>query len=275
MDLYLLLNSPTKLFDSHCHLDSLDEDILINTIEESKNLEKIISVSVNFNSIQKNLDILNKFPQKVKVYAGVDPEIYIHGSILFNNFSILPEIIGENLNNIVVKNIEKITGIGETGLDFYWLATNKSISQQEMNKSKKFQVELFEIQIALAKNLKLPLSIHSRGAEKDVFKILKKSGAKGIFHSYTGDFQTAKKILDNGFGLGINGIITFPKAAELRDTYKKLLKGKNLNVPEDFFKNGIFFETDSPFLSPQEKRGKINTPANTEIIFKEFLKIIS
>ena len=129
-------------------------------------------------------------------------------------------------------------GIGEIGLDYHYDFAPRDV-----------QRAVFTAQLALARERQLPVIIHTREATDDTFAILKGvEGIEGVFHCFTGDTAMARRALDIGFYLSYAGIVTFPKAAELRDTLKI--------VPAD----RLLIETDSPYLAPVPHRGKRNEP---------------
>jgi TatD DNase family protein len=130
-------------------------------------------------------------------------------------------------------------GIGEIGLDYHYDFAPRDVQQA-----------VFAAQVALARERRLPVIIHTREAADDTFAILKEArGIHGVFHCFTGDTAMARRALDLGFYLSYAGIVTFPKASELRDTLKV--------VPAD----RLLIETDSPYLAPVPHRGKRNEPA--------------
>jgi TatD DNase family protein len=131
--------------------------------------------------------------------------------------------------------------IGEIGLDYHY-----DFSPREA------QREVFREQIRLARDLRLPIVIHTREAEDDTFLIMREERADetgGVFHCFTGDREMAKRCLDLGFHLSLAGIVTFPRALELKEVARL--------VPID----RLLVETDSPFLAPVPHRGKRNEPA--------------
>ncbi|MBZ4188463.1 TatD family hydrolase [Niabella beijingensis] len=145
-----------------------------------------------------------------------------------------------------LKQIEQLltrrpfVAIGETGLDFYWDLTFKEQ-----------QVAAFEQQIEWALAYQLPIVIHSRESTDDCLEIIKKftpKGLKGIFHCFGGTLTQAQAITDQGFYLGIGGVLTFKKSG-LDQVLKQL--------PLD----QIVLETDAPYLAPVPFRGKRNEPA--------------
>ena len=132
--------------------------------------------------------------------------------------------------------------LGEIGLDYHYDFAPREAQQ-----------EVFREQIRLAKRRRLPVVIHTREAEEETFRILEEETARdtgGVFHCFTGDRDMARRVLDIGFHLSLAGIVTFPRALELKEVAKM--------VPID----RLLIETDSPFLAPVPHRGKRNEPAN-------------
>ena len=130
-------------------------------------------------------------------------------------------------------------GVGEIGLDYHYDFSPRDVQHQ-----------VFRAQIQLAKRLDLPVIIHTREATDDTFRILEEEGAaRGVFHCFTGDVAMARRALAIGFHLSYAGILTFPKAGELREAAKI--------TPTD----RLLSETDAPFLAPVPHRGKRNEPA--------------
>jgi TatD DNase family protein len=132
--------------------------------------------------------------------------------------------------------------VGEIGLDYHYDFSPRDVQQR-----------VFRSQIQLARALRLPIVIHTREAEEDTFRILDEEGARevgGVFHCFTGDRDMARRSLDIGFHLSLAGIVTFPRALELKEVARM--------VPLD----RLLIETDSPFLAPVPHRGKRNEPAH-------------
>jgi TatD DNase family protein len=131
--------------------------------------------------------------------------------------------------------------LGEMGLDYHYDFAPRDVQRQ-----------VFAAQVELAVELDLPVAIHTREAGPDTFEILRHSGAgrvRGVMHCFTGTASDATQALDLGFYLSIPGIVTFPKAAALRD------------VVRDLPLERILVESDSPYLAPVPHRGKRNEPA--------------
>jgi TatD DNase family protein len=136
--------------------------------------------------------------------------------------------------------------LGEIGLDYHYDFSPRAA-----------QRTVLRAQIGLARQLGLPIVIHTREAEDDTFAILDEEGASevgGVFHCFTGDRPMARKALDRGFHISLSGIVTFPKALELQQVARE--------VPLD----RLLIETDSPFLAPVPHRGTRNEPAHVAVV---------
>ncbi len=254
------------LFDSHAHINSKDYDSDIQEVisrAENAGVLKVIDIAVDLDSSKKSVELSKRFQGKVFSIVGIDPDIILPISELHNP-DLKVEAVFNELSTLIESNSEFIIGIGESGVDNYWLKqSDLSVSEQEALIRK--QIELLDVHVELAKKFDLPLSIHSRGYEQELISYLKGKGVRGVFHSFTGTYETAKDILNNDFGLGVNGIITFKSAESLREIYRRVL-GRKINEPIDLYSKNVYLETDSPFLSPD--RGERNEPANIAKIFE-------
>ena len=219
------------MIDSHCHLDH--EHLIANldqVIANSKNvgLEKLLTICTTLQSYEKITNIVKKDPMIFGTFG-------IHPHETKNNDVSKDEIITKiNLNN-------KIIGVGETGLDFYY-----------NNSDKDLQIKSFQKHIDAAKDLNIPLIIHSRNAEGETYDILKKNHSnklKILMHCFTGSTEFATKLLPLNAFFSASGIITFKNSLNLQETFKMIPK------------NRLLIETDSPYLSPVPYRGKKNEPA--------------
>lgn len=139
----------------------------------------------------------------------------------------------------------KVVAIGEIGLDYFHDRAPHDAQER-----------LFREQLALARELKLPVVIHSREAQDDTVRILRDAarGQPGIMHSFSGDWAYAEACLEVGFMLSFSGPVTFSRATELHEVVRR--------VPLD----RLLTETDSPFLSPHPLRGKRNEPARARLV---------
>ncbi len=219
------------MIDSHCHLDH--EPLLSNLnsiIERSKSvgITKILTICTTLNSFEKIREIVQK------------------DNIIYGTYGIHPH---ETKNNVVnselivneIRNNNKIIGVGETGLDFYY-----------NNSDKETQIKSFETHIAASIELNIPLIVHSRNAENETLEILKKfknKDLKILMHCFTGSKNFAKDLLDLNAYFSASGIITFKNSLDLQKTFQFIPLEK------------LLIETDSPFLSPEPNRGKKNEPS--------------
>lgn len=268
------------LFDSHCHLNALqyipDIQEVVSRLEGS-NVEFVIDMSTDLNSCRNSLELSKKYPGKIYSALGIDPEVFIPGSELFDpNFDI--EFGIEILDDLIENNSDQVMMVGETGMDNYWLEKMDKIDNEKMKianftkeDSHEKQQYLFEEHIKLSKKHNLPLSIHSRGMVDDCIIFLERiGGASGVFHSLTNDYpdeegfyDQVKKILEMGFYIGLNGIITYKSAELMRNVFKKVFSekwkgesrkaGKGLTKQEflrTLYEAGFVLETDGPFLVP-------------------------
>ena len=219
------------MIDSHCHLDyePLFENIN-SVIERSKaiGIKKLLTICTTLESFKKIKVLLNKDP------------------MIFGTYGIHPHETENNVVNkkTIMNNInenKKIIGIGETGLDFFYNHSNKTR-----------QIDSFKEHIEASIELKKPIIIHSRNAEKETFDILnsyKSNEMKILMHCFTGSLDFSKKLLSLGAFFSASGIITFKNSLELQNTFK--------TIPFD----KLLVETDSPFLAPTPMRGKKNEPS--------------
>ncbi len=231
------------MIDSHCHLD---HEPLINDIENVINrskdngVEKLLTISTTTKSYKNILKIIN-----------IDPIIF--GTIGIHPHDSESDIMSLDFLINEAKKNNKIIGIGETGLDYYY-----------ENSDKNKQLESFNTHIKASINLKYPLIIHSRNAEEDTLKILKKnhnSDLKPLMHCFTGSKSFAEKLLNIGAYFSASGIITFKNSHELQETFKY--------IPND----RILIETDSPFLAPVPMRGKKNEPSFIKYTLKKIAEL--
>jgi TatD DNase family protein len=139
----------------------------------------------------------------------------------------------------------KVVGIGETGLDYYRLG-DRTVAHME------WQRERFRVHIRTARQVRMPLIVHTRSASDDTLAILREEGAEaasGVFHCFTETMAVARAALELGFMVSFSGIVTFRNAEDLRDVVRF--------VPLD----RCLIETDSPYLAPVPYRGKVNNPS--------------
>ncbi len=212
------------LIDTHCHLSKEDYDNIDEVIDNNKKalVNKIVVSGCSKESIKEVMVLKDKYDM-VYVTLGFHPEYA--DIITVNDLNYLRNLLKE----------KKVVGIGEIGLDYHYTKENKDK-----------QLWLFEEQLKIAYDYNLPVVIHSRDATMDTINILKKYKVRGIIHCFSGSLETANIYIGMGFLLGIGGVVTF-KNSKLKDVVK------NISL------NNIVLETDSPYLTPEPFRGKVNS----------------
>jgi TatD DNase family protein len=225
------------VIDSHCHLaDEVFAPDLDAVIERARaaGLERalVILEGGNANEATQAHRLAQLWPE-VRVSIGVHPH-------MAHQFAADPARAA-----VVVRDQIAATpaarAVGEIGLDYHYDYSPRDVQQA-----------VFRAQLAVARDLDLPVVIHTREADDDTIALLSAEGnsaLRGVLHCFTGTPALAAAGLELGFYISLAGIITFPKAAELRDTVRQ--------VPLD----RLLTETDSPFLAPVPHRGKRNEPA--------------
>jgi TatD DNase family protein len=219
------------MIDSHCHLD---HEPLLSNLDEIIKRSKVVGIN-------KILTICTTLDSFIKI-----KEIVKKDEIIFGTYGIHPheaknDKVKSQLIIKEIRNNEKIIGIGETGLDFYYNYSDKLD-----------QLKSLEEHINASIELDMPLIIHSRNAEKetlDIFNSYKNNNLKILMHCFTGSTEFAKNLLDLNAYFSASGIITFKNSIELQETFKTIPLKK------------LLIETDSPFLAPVPNRGKKNEPS--------------
>ena len=224
----------TSFIDTHCHLDKLDstpEEAIIEA--KQAGVQRMVTVSVDEPSLDFVSSIVQQFPE-------------VYGSVGFHphDAAELTEDLEQKIRKLALEE-KKLIAIGETGLDYHYMYSSAEVQQQ-----------VFSKQLQLAVELNLPVIMHSREAETDTLNILQEIPVLplGVAHSFTSSFERAKTLVEMGWYLGINGIVTFKNAEDLREVVSWL--------PLD----RLLLETDSPFLAPTPFRGKPNKPAHIPAI---------
>ena len=235
----------TSFIDTHCHLDKLDSTPEEAVIEaKDAGVQRMLTISVDEPSLDFVLNAVLQFPE-------------VYGSVGFHphDASAMTDTLLNKIRQLA-QTEDKLLAIGETGLDYHYLYSPVEVQQQ-----------VFRQQLMLAEELDLPVVLHSREAEADTLNILREIPVKslGVAHSFTSSIEMAHELVEMGWYLGINGIVTFKNAEDLREVVRWLPLDKML------------LETDSPFLAPIPFRGKPNKPAHIPAIatFVAELKNIS
>ena len=219
------------MIDSHCHLD---QEPLFKNIEDVLKRSKEVG-------IEKLLTICTTLDSFVKIKQLVKKDDIIYGTYGIHPHEAKNDKVTTKLIIDEINQNEKIIGIGETGLDFYYNFSDK-----------KDQIKSFEEHINASIELNMPLIIHSRNAEKqmlEIFNQYKNYDLKILMHCFTGSKKFAESLLDLNAYFSASGIITFKNSIDLQETFKSIPLEKTL------------IETDSPYLAPVPNRGKKNEPS--------------
>lgn len=226
-----------KYIDCHCHIEEeifdKDRTEIINGCKDTI----IINCSGKPESNRKALELAKKF-KNIKVCLGLYPidVCEMHEKEFWDELKFIEE------------NKEKIVGIGEVGLDFYWVKEDEK---------RYLQTERFKEIIWLANKLNLPLNVHSRNAEKEILAMLSKMcHVPVMLHSFGGELELAQFGAKQGFFFSVAPII--------------LRSNKHRKMVEALPIQNLLTETDSPYLGPTQER---NDPRNIPIVVEEIAKI--
>ena len=226
------------LVDTHCHVLSEYYENIEEVVRRAKAsfVEMIIVNGVDGQSNKEVLEIVSKY-DIVYGAIGIQPENV--------------EMATEEDFDFIEKHIcdDKILAVGEIGLDYHYDGDREK------------QKYVFKRQLEIAKKYQKPVIVHSRDCIQETYDILKVSGVKGIMHCYSGSVEMAREFCKIGFYLGIGGIVTFKNAVKL------------IEVIKDVSLEYIVLETDSPYLTPEPYRGKVNEPANVNVILQKICDV--
>jgi TatD DNase family protein len=234
------------MIDTHCHLylpefDADRDEIIARAMRAG--VEKFFLPNIDSSSITSMLSLSEKYSEKCYPMMGLHPcsvkenwedEVLLAEKYLFKRDDL------------------KFWGIGETGLDYYWDRT--FVAEQKEN---------FQVHIDWAKQLKLPLIIHSRESTDDCISMvanIKDDHLRGIFHCFSGTIEQALQIIELGFYLGIGGVVTFKNSG-----LDKVIHQLDLDH--------VVLETDSPYLAPVPHRGKRNESSYLRLVAERIAAI--
>ncbi len=229
------------LIDTHSHINMIEnisiEEVIRNANEN--NVRKIIVPAASISDIDDVFELSIKY-ENIYCYLGIHPE-----EVQDWSDEILDKIRDYSKSN-------KVVGIGEIGLDYYWDKSNIEA-----------QKEIFIKQIKLANELNLPMNIHDREAHKDTFDILKEynKSSKVIMHCFSGSIEFAKECIKEGWYIALGGVVTFKNAKKMKEVA--------IEIPLD----KLLLETDAPYLTPVPYRGKENQPAYVRYTAEEIANL--
>ncbi len=222
----MIINTHSHIYDEAFDTDR--EEVFQSALNEDVTM--MLLPNTDESSVKPMMDFYEKHPYNTRVMMGLHPE------------SVKKDYIKKLslIENEIHHDDKAFVGIGEIGLDFYWDDTFK-----------KEQIEVLTEQLRWAKDLKLPVSIHTRNAFPEMFKVLdheQDGRLTGVMHCFNGTFDEAKTAISYGFHLGLGGVVTY-KNCGVKDYLK------------DIQMQWIVLETDDPYLPPVPYRGKRNEPA--------------
>lgn len=211
------------IFDTHAHYDDkkFDDDRLeLLHHLPTQGVDRIVNQGTNLETSRQSLLLAEKY-NYIYAAVGVHPEC-------------LDTVQDDTLEQIaILAQHPKAVAIGEIGLDYYYEDIPKNLQQS-----------VFESQLALSKELNMPITVHDREAHGDTLALLKKYKPKGIVHCFSGSVEMAREIIKLGMYIGIGGVITFKNAR------------KTVEVVQDIPLERLVLETDAPYLAPVPFRGK-------------------
>lgn len=232
-----------KFIDTHAHIyDVAFMENVVEYIDRAKhaNVDAVYLPNCNSETIPGMMQLASAYPDFMKPMMGLHP-CYVKENYL-EELKLVEQWLSQY----------NFAAIGEIGLDYYWDKT--FIAEQQI---------AFERQINWAKELCLPINIHTRSSiDEGIATVAKmqQGNLKGIFHCFGGTVEQAKQIVDMGFSLGIGGVVTFKNS-----NLDKVLS----NIP----KTNIVLETDAPYLAPMPFRGKQNESAYIPLIAEKLATI--
>jgi len=228
--------------DSHCHLtaDRFDEDreaVLERCF--ATDVQELVSIGSGY-GIRGNADAIELAESDPRIWATVGVHPHEAGDLDDENRAAIRTWLKH----------DRVVALGECGLDYHY-----------MNSPRETQRAVFAEQVALARELDMPVSIHVRGEEPNAYEelleiwIAEGRGAlQGVLHCYSGTLDFARRALEHGFYVSFSGIVTFKKSEALRETARGLPLER------------LMVETDAPFLAPQGHRGRRNEPAWVSVV---------
>lgn len=231
------------IFDSHAHYDDGafddDRDELLNKMAAA-GVTEIVNVGASLQGVQASQDLVDRYPF---IYAAVGVHPDEVGSLDEQKLQWMYELCRK----------PKTVAVGEIGLDYYW-----------DKESHELQKQWFIRQLQMAKDVGLPVNIHSREAAQDTFDIMKAEHAGttgGIIHCFSSSAQMAMEYVKLGYYIGIGGVVTFKNA--------RVMKEVAAAVPLE----RIVIETDCPYLAPAPNRGKRNSSLYLPLVIEEIARI--
>ena len=232
----MIINTHSHIYDEAFDADR--EEVFKRALDAGVGM--LLLPNCDEESIAPMMEFYEKHKENVRVMMGLHPEEVYKDKMDKMDYKEKLRIIEEEVSRLTARNDNPLVGIGEIGLDFYWDDTFK-----------KEQIEVLTEQLHWAKELGLPVSLHTRNAFHEMFKVLdheQDGRLAGVMHCFNGTFDEAKTALSYGFHLGLGGVITYKNCG---------VKDFLAEIPME----RIVLETDDPYLPPAPYRGQRNEPA--------------
>ena len=230
------------IFDTHAHYDDeqfdADREELLGSLKEG-GVDAVVNVGASLASSRAAVALAGRYPFMYAA-AGIHPD---HAAELDEeSFSQLRELCRQ----------EKVVAVGEIGLDYYWDESPRDV-----------QKKWFIRQMELARELSLPVNIHSRDAAEDTLEIVREHGRDlpGVIHCFSYSKEIACAYVKMGYYIGVGGVVTFKNGRRLKETVAE--------IPL----TSIVLETDCPYLAPEPNRGKRNSSLNLVYVAREIARI--
>ncbi len=231
------------IFDTHAHYDDeqfdIDRDSLLLSMKEN-GIGTIVNIGANLASSKTTLELAHKYDF---IYGAVGVHPSDSAELSDDNFDRIRQMCAD----------EKCVAIGEIGLDYYWPEPDHEI-----------QKKWFVRQLDLAREVKLPVVIHSRDAAADTVQVLKDNNAGdigGVVHCFSYSKEVAIECVKMGFYIGVGGVLTFKNGKKMKEVVSEIPIEK------------IILETDCPYLAPEPNRGKRNSSLNLPYVVKAMAEI--
>ncbi|MBO5237363.1 MAG: TatD family hydrolase [Lachnospiraceae bacterium] len=231
------------IFDTHAHYDdeAFDEDreALLNRMQAG-GIGRIVNIGANMRTSEMTVELTKRYD-------------FIYGAV-----GVHPNDVGEMKEEDLQRlcqwaGLERIVAIGEIGLDYHYDEPERAI-----------QFQWFEAQMELARQVQLPIVVHSRDAAKDTIDLMKACHAEeigGVVHCYSYTKELAREFLNMDYYFGVGGVLTFPNAKKLKEAVAYIPLEK------------IVLETDCPYLAPVPNRGKRNSSLNLPYVAEVLAEI--
>lgn len=225
------------IIETHIHLNHKQYDDIDEVITRAKQagITYLLDIGCEPHSIDLSIAISEKY-ENIKSAIGLHPV----------DVTMRTDKLMETIKQLANTN-SNVIAIGEIGLDYHWYPEQKEE-----------QIQLFHEQMKIAEELQLPVVIHSRDAYEDCYQILSQyPSVTGVIHSFSDDYEMAKKFIDLGYYIGIGGPVTFKNGHNQKEVVS--------NMDLDY----LVIETDGPYLTPVPHRGKRNEPAYLTFILEQ------